>query len=604
MTLQNSSWLSSSLAPNVRLQIMALVEQLLKAYHNPFEAHFDGEAALNSVAVLLEQQQAIGKVDVETEKSTEKKTEILSGKVEIELVAPNVHIKPIEKSERTVNETETTTSEQLTEGHFTGALACLYASQGQFKAAERWLKLAEQQAPKQGFTLWAKAMWALHLGLASLAEEAYAEAFNTLPNWAKLASGLQWLQLLQDKPNAAAADKSVKSLRKLLFSLTLGLYGKQAVSKAWPMLKQFFKTKPWQNLNAEQATQATLSLELSSALFSLTPGWADFGIHVVEQLQAQNKLDSALMWSQRLLHRHPAHTGVLWSVLRTYKSLGRPLEALRTAEKLYALQPNNPEVCLTLGNLYEATEQSHRAMEPYLQVLVHGESNAISAAASMRLGHLAMQQGAPKEWTFSCFTMAAMADPNLRTEARHLMGLLAFEQGWLETAQAVSYQALAEEKQTRQAALHWSHIGYLNSLRQHWGKAVGAYEQALQLDKNMDVALNNLGVIYMDCLGQAEQAKPLLERAVVANPAYATAFFNLGRYLNEHNEPNKAEVCFNRAHWLQAHPHELPDEDALSSNISQGALGDSFSGAFPWQWLFNADDAEKPSPSSGEASGL
>ena len=49
------------------------------------------------------------------------------------------------------------------------------------------------------------------------------------------------------------------------------------------------------------------------------------------------------------------------------------------------------------------------------------------------------------------------------------------------------------------------------------------------MDPEYDIAYNNLGVIFLDGLGDAKRALAYFENAVDINPNYVLAHFNIGR---------------------------------------------------------------------------
>ena len=68
----------------------------------------------------------------------------------------------------------------------------------------------------------------------------------------------------------------------------------------------------------------------------------------------------------------------------------------------------------------------------------------------------------------------------------------------------------------------------------HWEqdcieKAIIYYSKAIELDSTYDIAYNNLGVVFLDGLGDATRAMDYFKTAVEINPQYVLAHFNLAR---------------------------------------------------------------------------
>lgn len=60
-------------------------------------------------------------------------------------------------------------------------------------------------------------------------------------------------------------------------------------------------------------------------------------------------------------------------------------------------------------------------------------------------------------------------------------------------------------------------------------EAIISYHKSIDLNPNFDISQNNLGVIYLDGLGCAEDALPFFEKAIEVNPSYTLAYFNAAR---------------------------------------------------------------------------
>lgn len=60
-------------------------------------------------------------------------------------------------------------------------------------------------------------------------------------------------------------------------------------------------------------------------------------------------------------------------------------------------------------------------------------------------------------------------------------------------------------------------------------EAMVSLHKAIDLNPHFDIAQNNLGVIYLDGLGCAQDALPFFEKAIELNPSYTLAYFNAGR---------------------------------------------------------------------------
>ena len=91
------------------------------------------------------------------------------------------------------------------------------------------------------------------------------------------------------------------------------------------------------------------------------------------------------------------------------------------------------------------------------------------------------------------------------------------------------------------------YINLGNSLRvqKKLEEAVKYYRQALKLNPNNAIALNNLGVTLFE-LGQTEEAQKLYQKALEINPNYTDALYNLAVLLKTQGKNKEAEGQFRK----------------------------------------------------------
>ena len=60
-------------------------------------------------------------------------------------------------------------------------------------------------------------------------------------------------------------------------------------------------------------------------------------------------------------------------------------------------------------------------------------------------------------------------------------------------------------------------------------ESIISYHKAINLNPEFDIAHNNLGVVYLDGIGEPAEALECFEKAIDINPNYTLAYFNAGR---------------------------------------------------------------------------
>ena len=92
-------------------------------------------------------------------------------------------------------------------------------------------------------------------------------------------------------------------------------------------------------------------------------------------------------------------------------------------------------------------------------------------------------------------------------------------------------------------------------------EAIVAYNKAIALSPDYSIAYNNLGVIYLDDIGNTKEAIDLFERALESNEEYTLAYFNLGRAYAITGQNTLAAQYFQRSLDLNAKTNDLDNDD-------------------------------------------
>ena len=92
-------------------------------------------------------------------------------------------------------------------------------------------------------------------------------------------------------------------------------------------------------------------------------------------------------------------------------------------------------------------------------------------------------------------------------------------------------------------------------------EALVSYHKAIELNPSNEFAHNNLGIIYMDGLGDAAEALEYFERAIELNANYTLAYFNAGRASQAMGFINDAANYYQMAIDLNQMTNDLDEED-------------------------------------------
>lgn len=97
--------------------------------------------------------------------------------------------------------------------------------------------------------------------------------------------------------------------------------------------------------------------------------------------------------------------------------------------------------------------------------------------------------------------------------------------------------------------------------KDYFEEALVAYHKTIEINPENAFAQNNLGILYMDGLGDAEEALEYFEEAIALNANYTIAYFNAGRASQMMDFTNDAANYYQMAIDLNKITNELDEED-------------------------------------------
>ena len=92
-------------------------------------------------------------------------------------------------------------------------------------------------------------------------------------------------------------------------------------------------------------------------------------------------------------------------------------------------------------------------------------------------------------------------------------------------------------------------------------ESIVSFHKSIQLNPNFDISQNNLGVVYLDGMGNPKEALGYFKNAIKLNPNYTLAYFNAGRAYQALGENTKSAEYYQMAMDLNRITNELPEDD-------------------------------------------
>ena len=145
----------------------------------------------------------------------------------------------------------------------------------------------------------------------------------------------------------------------------------------------------------------------------------------------------------------------------------------------------------------------------------------------------------------------------------------ALKQGHLDRAEWLARQVL--ERNSNDVGM-LKLLGAVQAGRMDWAESLVYYLAAIEVDPNDAEAWNNGAVVWQK-LGKLDDARKFVNRAIVLNPEYAQAFFNLGNLAGMQREPEVAAAAYKQSIALN------PDHAPSYSNLGRLMMATGGNGA-------------------------
>ncbi|MGE0200199.1 MAG: tetratricopeptide repeat protein [Candidatus Melainabacteria bacterium] len=443
-----------------------------------------------------------------------------------------------------------------------GGLAWIHCRQGQYARARQTAQRALAIDAGEGLANQVLGYMALKSGRLEEAERCLSEAIHRNPlgsAFARIYRSHVRRKLLQRLPGCSFR-LSLGALADQLSAVVLYPFAAEALPFAcWPALlgatlHGFFR---------EETGRRDEALSVYLRALGRYPGSDHLMVLIAQVYVQQNRPDEALTWASRAVARNPLNEAARYQLVKVYEMVNQPEQVLEHYEALLLLNPDDPHLHCHLGNVYFQQDRMEDALTHYQLAMQLSTDNHWRGLLAQSIGNIYFEYFQNTEAAKVAYQMAISLNP-AEPQNYIQLGLAYYGDEDYANAEAVYQNAI---RLSRGNAKLFSNLGYLRWLQEDIASAVRYYEESIALDGDYEIPRNNLGVIYLDTLGNPQMAIALLEEALTINQDYALAHYNLGRAYSLLGQTLKAAACFHQARNINQYTNEL-DNDELDARIT------------------------------------
>ena len=217
----------------------------------------------------------------------------------------------------------------------------------------------------------------------------------------------------------------------------------------------------------------------------------------------------------------------------------------------------NPFYNNSLAYAYSRAELYDDAIEHYQKAIAINPDNEWTAIVCQALGAIYAENKGNVEAAVATYQAGIILDPN-NYDLVISLGDIYMAEGELDKAIRAYCDAITLDSENYRG---YSKAGIALWEKDYLEEALVAYHKSIELNPDNAFAHNNLGIIYLDGLGDAEEALEYFEQAIELNESYTLAYFNAGRASQMLDFTNDAAHYYQMAMDLNSITNELDEED-------------------------------------------
>ena len=285
-------------------------------------------------------------------------------------------------------------------------------------------------------------------------------------------------------------------------------------------------------------------------------------IATIVQTYFKENIDEAIECYNRLLEIEPENSQIYYELGHIYLDKNEKMNAANAFKLALKYDKNNAFVHNSLAYSLVQLGLIDEAIEHYKEAININPDNEWTAIVAQALGTIYLDLKNNPEAAIAMYQTGLVLNPN-SADIYISIGDAFAKTGDNDLAikhycDAIKVDEQSFEGYTKCAMALWNN-DYLE-------EAIIAYNKALKICPESEIVYNNLGVIYLDGIGNTEYALECFENAYDIDNEYTMAVFNLGRVHQKLGNVTLAAEFYNDAKELNKTTHDL-DESEIDERI-------------------------------------
>lgn len=269
------------------------------------------------------------------------------------------------------------------------------------------------------------------------------------------------------------------------------------------------------------------SLECYKKAYELNPNDREVLIKLatINQTYYPENTDITIDYYNSLLEFGVDLDKIYYELGHLYLNKSDKIHAVTAFKLAQELNPENPYYNNSLAYAYIKAELYDDAIEYYQLAIKLNPDAEWTSIVCHALGAIYAEIKNNFEAAEATFNAGIVLDPN-NVDIQLSLGDLYMAQNDLDRAIKTYCDAIAVEPENY---LTYAKTGLALWEKDYLEESIVAFHKSIELNPNFEIAQNNLGVVYLDGIGDPKESVQYFKNAIDINPNYTLAYFNLGR---------------------------------------------------------------------------
>ena len=301
------------------------------------------------------------------------------------------------------------------------------------------------------------------------------------------------------------------------------------------------------------------SLECYKKAYELNPNDREVLIKLatINQTYYPENTDITIDYYNSLLEFGVDLDKIYYELGHLYLNKSDKIHAVTAFKLAQEMNPENPYYNNSLAYAYIKAELYDDAIEYYQLAIKLNPDAEWTSIVCHALGAIYAEIKNNFEAAEATFNAGIVLDPN-NVDIQLSLGDLYMAQNDLDRAIKTYCDAIAVEPE--------NYLTYAKSGLALWEKdyveeSIVAFHKSIELNPDFEIAQNNLGVVYLDGIGDPKESVQYFKNAIDINPNYTLAYFNLGRAYQSIGEKALSAEYFQMTLDLNKITQEMSDKE-------------------------------------------